>query len=323
MKKMISFFLCGILLIPCFSCGKAVEKQQFLPVAERPPTQMTDRIYTTFEETLENSSDVVKAVYKGRTIGEFCEELTFSVKKTYKGIADGEIIIRVYPEVTGVFDTDIYYQSGLLSYQKGEEYFLVLCRFEKRFTQEFYYLIYCEAYLPVSDPAACSIYYEPLEKHSQLRLSEDGEAACFLDQEEAVEMEDYLVKIVGENRDRLEDVVYTYTTSDDPWEMLSYATAVIRVKITGGPVDKPHAGISSYTCAIREVLYCPEELELWQKISTTSPLGLLKKDQEYILIVGGDSANSRHMVSPHAAFPVEDRETLVDLIARWEEQASQ
>ena len=81
--------------------------------------------------------------------------------------------------------------------------------------------------------------------------------------------------------------------------------------------------INFYYFIVQEVLYCTEELDLQKGFSTTSPLGLLKNDEEYILIVGGDSPVFRYMVSPHAAFPVEDRETLVDLIAQWEEQASQ
>ena len=216
-------------------------------------------------------------------IGEYisCRELDknmeyeFKVKQVLKGDISEEIVqvlqMKGYASATA---STIGFNTGGKIYKEGEEYILVMCRFDYVFHDVPRYHLFIGPYLPVRHLEKSTLYGEPIPD-----LAED----CSLE---------HIRQLIEQAKDISEEMGYgfRYSSATDIPTVVKEADIVIKVKIlrvTSEAADDR----TSYLCSVLEVLKKDsiEKLEGREDIEVLLHKSSAKVGEEYILLLNREA----------------------------------
>nr|DAE45093.1 MAG TPA: Protein involved in gliding motility 9 Secretion System Type.5A [Bacteriophage sp.] len=193
MKKILLFViaLCTLLV----SCNqKTLPSEQ--PKHSESATQAATRItnihaeYMSLEDAIRGASDIVKAKCVNKIDNPTCIEYEFSVTERFAGDQTSEnIFVKIQKneiiyisDGSNIVNKVISYAPGCTSYETGLKYYLLLTKWVSVYYDHDEYLLPINSpFIPASDITKSTVYGEPIEKHSEIKLpTSEGELCDYI-----------------------------------------------------------------------------------------------------------------------------------------------
>ena len=238
----------------------------------------------SFSEFLGRSNCIVIGEYISCEYIEKNTEYEFEIKKVLKGDIT-ENVIRAWQMkgYASVVDSTISFQSGGKIYEEGEEYILVMGKYDYVFLDKPEYRLFVGTpHLPMENLEKSTLYGEPIPD-----LAED----CSLE---------HITKLIDQAKDVSDNLPYSfrYSVATDIPTVVEEADIVIKVKIlrvTSEAADDR----TSYLCSVLKVLKEDSigKLEGRENLEALLLKGSAKVDEEYILLLNRDDKTSLFLAS--------------------------
>ena len=231
MKKFIAFITVALCIALFVGCGKekAVDAEGW--------------VYLTFEEAVQQSTNIVEATYVGGKFDGKYYEYRFTVDKQFCGSTEDDTIY-VYGN-GGVHYGCLAYFDDENKYEIGKTYLLLLRREKSVYYDHDRYIPFVDIFIPTDDVTKAEMY-----RHDIKWKSESGEDV-FSDMES---VENYISKLISEcKKPKKEYWGNEYIESDNLAEIAEKSDCLLRVTPTELVESLDYEGTETYTCRVDEV----------------------------------------------------------------------
>ena len=303
MKKFISI----LILLAVFVSGCSVENKNAPFKNTTGEIQYeTDKEYVSFEEAVQQATDVIVATFKGYHKHDYYTELEFEISEILKGETE-ESTIYVFETISGVSVTgekETSYTTGQCNFIQGNDYLLILEREISVYYEHDRYTMVGEIFLPLDDDIGYYMYNQPIKEFSgQLHTHENANSITSV-VKELCETEQNEVTFYGSE----------YVTSTDIDVILEQSDYIVRVHVDEQMIEGVLNNTQTYSCTITELLkgeFTEDEKEEWENvIYVIFPKDEVSAGEEYILLLNRADTSSRLFVysSKNSIFQVANEE---------------
>ena len=236
MKKIICLLLAAVVLLLFIGCQKDADvppetekTYQNKGLSEASSTQT--KSYRNFERIVTDSTDIIKATYKGMNLSKGYYLVDFYVYDTIRGdIKNGILTIHYLPTNTTVLNADspISYSTNKILYKPEKDYLLFLNRSNTVYT-EGYFFEPAEASLiiPLAESGEpiikdSKLYSQPLNEHLDNSVFDGIEENAFLDKVKITQndysQEGYRTIVTPKRDDVLKNAQFLFTVQIEEME---------------------------------------------------------------------------------------------------------
>ncbi len=294
------------------ACGDSVPEETL----NREQAQTQDisvtrqRQYLSFEDALVGCTDIIEATYVKTHSHDFYDELEFRVNRVLKGATETETIF-VFSELSNVevTGTDISYVSGTYTYNKDEEYLLILEREVSVYYEHDRYRMFCDIYIPFDDAADSRMYDEDLSAYvSPQNMTSIQTLSAYI--ESCIE---------ADGGQAPEFYGTAYVESDNIEDIANASDYIFAIKVGELLTEGAYNDTETYNCAIEDVLsgsLSEEEISAGILVVFFNDAGVQPGD-EYIVMVNrpGETSRIYALSSRNSILSLSSKAEIQDIIA--------
>lgn len=206
-----------------------------------------DSIYMTFEELTNKATDIVKGKCVDVHTYDSYFEYEFEVVDRYLGEnVNTNIFVYVPSRTVGVLEKELSYELNDISYDIGNEYYLILSRrVDVYLDHDRYMNVGANIFLPASDYSSWTMYGETIENHTTIEnLNSDKILINYFNGIKSTKTRDNVAMYDG----------FSYITTDAISSIISNSEHVLKVTIN----NEVHKGIAqdrnTFDCLVTATL---------------------------------------------------------------------
>ncbi len=307
MKKLLIVILTLTMLLCSSSCSKDEPPQKMFTSFKHDFCVELDVYYNTFEELFRSSTDVVRAkCLDVKLSDDECYIIYgFEISKRFCGEDVGNKINLYVPTFYNI-GSDPPYDLTDITYEIGNEYYLVLMRYINVYNEEDQYqLVGGNIYLPADNIKNSTMYGEKFTDHSDIGKLKETQ-----------HIEDYISLLLTQ-RDGSERLYegWKYIVADDIETIIKNSEYILHVKI-GNTIDstlRKHA--DHINCHV--IASLKGDVDLNSTVKITFPAGSVTKGSEYIVALSEENVKeprSFRFSSKKSLFSTEEADMILQYI---------
>lgn len=272
-------------LAACNSQRDSMQNLREVPESEIRYEHETE--YLSFEEAIEQCTDVIRATYVRTHQYEAYSELEFQVDEVLKGATTAETIyVFEVPKLVSLESTDVRYVSSSYIYEPGQSYLLVLERNVSIYYEHDRYNLLGDIYIPLANVSNSLMYNESLFSHAE---------ALSITSTQASNIDSYIGEVISASENvGIDYYGSSFTTSEQISDILAGSSCVYTVDVNNLMVEGELNNSETYLCTVTNVYkgeLAPEEIE--EGILIVFFKDSVSAGEEYLVMLNRVDENSR------------------------------